>query len=273
MKRMTTVIVVLTLTLGLSACAGKHARPLSEAQRARLGEISVIVVDSRPKATVDGPTPLGGFGGGVAGATKGLAVGVVSGAGCLITVGYLVPACVSAVMTPYWVGRGTVEGALKALPEGQRRANQAVIAAAISDLDAQRIARTIEQRRGHAAPSAGGNLDSRAEITLVRIGLDNHESQASDSIWKLSVPDVDPTLDVVAELRLRLMRSADAAVIYKQTYVRHSARQARFAEWAREDAADFRSARDEVLDALARDVVVDLFGAERSVDTTASDEP
>ena len=81
-------------------------------------------------------------------------------------------------------------------------------------------------------------------------------------------------LDVVAELRLRLVRSADAAVIFKQTYVRHSARRARFAEWAREDAADFRSARDELLDTLARDVALDLFGAERSVAaTTASDEP
>lgn len=97
-------------------------------------------------------------------------------------------------------------------------------------------------------------------------------SGSSESVLKLSVPDVDPLLSLVAEARLRLVSTADDTVLFERTYVRHSRRDTKFVEWARDAAAEFRSARDEALDDLAHDVVAELAGVERET-APSSQEP
>ncbi|HEU4371577.1 MAG TPA: hypothetical protein VFV05_25415 [Methylomirabilota bacterium] len=256
------------------------------------------MVDVKPTAAVAGPTPLGGVGGGVLGAAKGVGLGVLSGAGCFVTIGRLPELCVVAIMTPYWVGRGTIEGAMKAMPEGERRASQAAIIAAIRDVDHQRIASAIEEegRRRSASvtilsPSsvpadaidtgsyrgaAVQGIDTVAEITLGRLGLERRPSSSSDRALKLSVPDVDPMLGVAVEARLRLVKAADDTVVLEKTYAHRSPRDARFVEWAHDGAAGFREARDTALETLAREIAEELFGAARPAASPVSaivDEP
>jgi hypothetical protein len=66
----------------------------------------------------------------------------------------------------------------------------------------------------------------------------------------------------VAEAGLRVVTAADGTVLFERTYVHRSGRVQKFAEWARDTAAEFRNVRDEALDALAREIAGELFGAE-----------
>ena len=66
-----------------------------------------------------------------------------------------------------------------------------------------------------------------------------------------------------AEARLRLVRTTDDVVVFERTYRRLSPRDMKFVEWARDDAAELRTARDRALDDLARDVTVELAGVEQ----------
>jgi hypothetical protein len=247
----------------------------------------LVVVDHTSEEDIDGPTPLGGVGGGAVGAAKGMGIGVLSGAGCFVTMGYFPPACIIALMTPYWVGRGTVEGAMNALPESERRVDREAIVAAIADVDRQRLAATIYEEGSQRsstlmiiqpsqAPArvaatltyrdaVAQGIDTVAEVTLARLGLERQpvSSTGSDS-WKLSVPDVNPILGLVAEARLRIMSAADETVVFEQTYVRRSPRYARFAEWAQNNAVTLRDDCDKVLQALALEIADELFGAEPS---------
>jgi len=266
MERIRIAVAVLTITLSLNACAAKTVPALSEEQRGRLGRVGVVLVETKPESDMASPTPLGGVGGGVLGAAKGMGIGVLSGAGCFATLGYVPLLCVSAVMTPYWVGRGAVEGAMNAMPEGQRRASLAALEAAINDVDRSLIADAIEEERRRRPGSATiasptQDIDTVAEVTLLRLGLVRQQSSSSADTLKLSVPDVDPMLDLVAEARLRLLSAAANTVLFDTTYVRRSPRWARFGEWGSDDAAEFRTARDEALRALGRDVADAIFGA------------
>lgn len=293
------VVLGSALALLLNACATKPVPSLSDEQRGKLERVGLVVVDIAPEAEIDGPTPLGGVGGGVLGAVQGVGIGVLSGAGCFVTYGYAAPLCVVAIMTPYWVGRGTVEGAMKAMPEGERRVSRQAIAAAIADVDRQRLATAIYEEGGRRsstptimppkrAPTGAAatptyrdasaqGIDTVAEVRLARLSLERRPAGSSkNDFWKLSVPDVDPMLGLVAEARLRVVSAADDRVVFEQTYVRRSPQDARFAEWARDNATAFRDARDAALHALSEEIATELFGAERSAaihDPEAVDEP
>ena len=280
------VVLGSALALLLNACATKKVPSLSDEQRGKLDRVGLFVVDIAPEAEIDGPTPLGGVGGGVLGAVQGMGIGVLSGAGCFVTSGYVPPLCIIAIMTPYWVGRGSVEGAMKAMPEGERRVRREAIVAAIADVDRQRLASAIYEEGGKRsstptimppsqAPAravatltyrdaAAQGIDTVAEVTLARLGLERRPASSSESSFlKLPVPDVNPMLGLVAEARLRVVSAADDRVVFEQTYVRRSPQDARFAEWARDNAAAFRDACDAVLHALAGEIAAELFGAEQ----------
>jgi hypothetical protein len=254
----------------MQACAAKTRRRSRTSSARGLGRVVVVVLESKPKDAGQGPTRFGGVGGGVVGTAQGVGISLLSAVGCFITAGYWLAACISTVMTPYWIGRGAVEGAMKSMPESERRASQAAIAAAIEDLDLQQLARTIEEeryRRSAAGPEdASEAIKTVAEITLLRLGLERRPSSSGsdlDDMLKASVPDVDPLLELVAEVRLRLVPAVGAGTLFERTYIRLSGPSRKFAEWARDAAAEFRSARDEALDGLARDIADELFGAER----------
>jgi hypothetical protein len=278
------------LALLLNACAAKRVPSLFDEQRGKLGQVGLVVVDIAPEAEIDGPTPLGGVGGGVLGAVQGMGIGVLSGAGCFVTHGYVPELCVLAVMTPYWVGRGTVEGAMNAMPESERRVSRDAIVTAIADVDRQQLASAIYEEGGRRsstptimpprqAPMGAADtltyrdveaqgIDTVAEVTLARLGLERRPASSSENAFlKLSVPDVDPRLGLVAEARLRIVSAADDTVKFEQTYLRRSPQDARFAEWAQDNAAAFREACDAVLHALAGEIAAELFGAERPATT------
>lgn len=269
----------LLLALTLTACATKVAAPLADHERARLGRIGLVVTPAPADTGVAGPTPLGGFGGGVKGAAKGIGVSVASGAACFVTLGYFWPACVSAVMTPYWIGRGAVEGALAAVPERERRTYRAAIDAALAATDPDRVARTIETLgRERGAPpvvvvpaasldaatehAAAQDVDTLADVALVRVALER-ERRRSSEITKLSVPDVDPLLGLVVEARLRLIDARTGARIFERTYARRTSPLGTLAYWGGDDARLLRAERDTSLDDVADQIATDLFGERR----------
>jgi hypothetical protein len=263
-------VLVLTLALGVSACAVKPPPRLEDEQRARLGRLGVMMAATPPRTEVAGPTPLGGVGGGLLGAVKGTSISVASAAGCFITVGRVPELCAFALMAPYWIGRGTVEGVLNAMPEAERRRALRTMQAALAGLEVERIARAVEREARDrsrpvtmltpGAPDApASDVDTVAEITLLRVGL---EERSSRQHWtKASVPDVNPLFELVAVARLRIISSVDPSVRLERTYHRRSGRIARFADWADNDAAEFQRARDEILDDVAAEVALELFGA------------
>ena len=271
---------VLAIALSVTACAVKSPPQLGDEQRARLGRVGVVMAGGPPRTDVAGPTPLGGIGGGLLGAVKGTSISVLSAAGCFVTVGRVPALCLFALMTPYWIGRGTVEGALDAMPEAERRRALRTMEAALAGLEAQRIAYALEREARDrsrlvailtpGAPDAPApDVDTVAEITLLRVGLEELSSRqhwtkelSSDQHWtKASVPDVNPMFGLVAEARLRVISRSDQSVLLERTYHRRSGRTARFSDWSDNDAAEFQRARDEVLDGLASEVALELFGA------------
>ena len=113
-------VQVIVLALAIGGCAVKTPPSLSGDAREQLGRIGVVAVAFAPEVSFSGPTALGGFGGGSKGALSGLGLGVLGGAGCFLTLGFGVDFCAIAVSTPYFIGRWSVEGALKAVPEQER---------------------------------------------------------------------------------------------------------------------------------------------------------
>jgi predicted MFS family arabinose efflux permease len=246
------LVSALTAVLLLNACATKTPASPWHEQRSRLGTVEVTVVERRPDASVAGPTPLGRVGGAGVGAARGVGRGLLGGLVCFLTVGRAGEACVVAVATPYWVGRGIVEGAIHAVPEGQRRANEAAIAAAIEEVETQRIARALTKERDERAWVEGERIDVVIEIRLLRLGLER--SSTSSEEWKFA----NPSLHVIVEAGLLIKGATDKKVWFERTY-RHQSASRTFDEWGRDGAAEFKASRDTALDALARDIARDVF--------------
>ena len=127
--------------------------------------------------------------------------------------------------------------------------------------EARRVAEVLAAASAVAADSARPaepwDADTRAELTLVRVGLERDRSASSTDLLKLSVPDVDPPLGLVIEARLRLVRGPD--VVFERTYVERY-HGGTLADWGADDAQKVRAARDASLDAVARQIAAELFG-------------
>jgi len=253
------LLIVISL---LGACATRPPA-VSEDQRLRLGRIAIASAEGSPTVVVDGPVALGGIGGGIAGGAKGLGLGVLFGAGCFVTLGYVPELCIATLATPYWVGRGVVDGAMKAIPESDRQRYLTVVSEAATDTVSEAVVRRLlEEGSRRAAPMLVlEEPDSVAEIALVRLGLVPARTASTANIWTMSVPDVDPTLELVADMRLRVLGAADQRVLLGKTYAHRGERRANLAEWADDDGALFRRELGRAVDALARMVADDLFGA------------
>ena len=277
-------VQVAALALAIGGCAAKTPPSLSGDAREHLGRIGVVAVAFAPEVSFSGPTALGGFGGGSKGALTGLGLGVLGGAGCFLTLGFGVDFCAVAVSTPYFIGRWSVEGALKAVPEQERRQGRDAIIGAAGEVTQGQLLEAVlgeGRRRKETAPvplAAQGptsrdqrstysgtppeGVDSVVEVALLRIGLEGAPSNASPSrLWTASfASEVDPWLRVIAKARLRVVNVADDGVRYERTF-NYLAGHAQLRDWARDDAAEFRKARAEAIEGLGRQIAEEVFGA------------
>ncbi|HXH83360.1 MAG TPA: hypothetical protein VNN07_10570, partial [Candidatus Tectomicrobia bacterium] len=257
-------------------------RWLGAETRATLGSIGVVASSAPPAVRFAEPAALGGVGGGVKAGAAGLGLGVLGAAGCLVTMGYFVPACAVAVLTPYWVGRGVHDGVRDAVPDAERRASKAVLVAAADDTDhgTALLDAILEdaQRRGLRPPlqrlalpgpstpqerphygEARSMHDTVLEVTLLRLGLD-HARDPSPSNGFLEITSftgvVDPWLAARVEARVRVLRPGGDVLLERTLHVTEGG--GRFTEWARDDAAPFRQSVASAIEQVAR-TVVDLI--------------
>ena len=276
------------IALLLAGCAAKTvASPLAPDTRSAFGSIGVVGATFRPAVALTAPPPLGGLGGGVKAAAAGLGLGVLGAAGCFITAGYVPVACGIALLTPYWVGRGAVEGTLRAVPASERRESKAALLAAAKETDyAQMLLDGIVEQGSHRTPMAPprplplagpataderpvyseaiGQADTILEVALLQLALrDAPDPSMGEPPGFLEAtsftPLVDPWLMVRIDARVRVVRSADAAVLFERTFDTMAGR-AKFTEWAENDARQFREALANGVRDLAWIIGTEVFG-------------
>jgi hypothetical protein len=260
-RRLHSLAAIVALALLFNACATKPLS-ISDQQRMQFGRVTVTAAERSAKPAVAGPTPLGAVGGGVVGGAKGVGLSALFATGCFVTLGYAWVLCAGALATPYWIGRGMVEGAMNAVPDSERRLYQAAIAAAAADAgSAALVERILDEGQRRAAPQlVRDEPDSVAEIALMKLGLEPVPHTGKRDVLKLSVPDVDPQLHLVAEMRLRVVSAVDKREVIAKTYRHLSGQSARLAEWGTDDGARFRDEVDQASQSLARQAADDLFG-------------
>jgi len=290
------MLLVLVLALAVGGCGVKAPPALPDDVRERLGRIGVVTITFAPEVSVSGPTALGGVGGGVKGGLAGLGLGVLGGAGCFVTLGYVPPFCAVALSTPYFMARWSVEGAMKAVPEGERRRSRDAIVRAAAEVSQARLrAAVLEegQSRKDSAPvplavegprsvgersryrdTATAGIDTVVEVALVRVSLEVAETATPRDIWSLwsysFASQVDPWLRMVAEARLRLISVADDVVVFEKVFAWRAGWD-QFRDWARDEAAQFRKAGDQAIENLARLTADEVFGPH--IETGAQEEP
>jgi len=271
----------------LAGCAAKTVPPsLTPDARAGLGAIGVVGATFQPTVALTEPTPLGGLGGGVKAGAAGLGLGVFWAAVCFVTVGQLPPACGAALLTPYWIGRGAVEGSLRAVPAAERRERKAALLVAAQGTDyAQMLLDGVIEQGRHRKPAAPprplhlagptapderpvyreavGQADTILEVALLRLVLEDapeqHSGEPPGLFTTSFTPLVDPWLTVRIDARVRAVRPADATVLFERKFDTVAGR-AKFTEWGEHDAQRFREALTSGIRDLAWIIGTEIYG-------------
>ena len=122
-------LVVFVVLVG---CAHTPPPPLAAATQAQLGTIGVVAAQVPPE--VDYRTPgRGGAGGAAIGAAKGVGLGVLGAAGCVLTYGTALPACGLAVVSPYLAVRYAVDQATDGVSPDTIVASETAITAVFAE--------------------------------------------------------------------------------------------------------------------------------------------
>lgn len=195
--------------------------------------------------------------------------------------------CGLAAWTPVMMGAGVVEGVDKGItvaewiessrtlsraavePEAQQTLRDAVIVAAAERRTARAVVSPLEggPSEGKAPPSyrplAATGLDTVLEVAVLRLDLtrviqwDTSRSYGPAPSWKKVF---DPSLELIVEARVQLVRAADDAVLSTRPYRYSGATRLTFVEWARDGDEAFREARHTALQRLGEEIASDFFG-------------
>lgn len=271
------VLSGLLLPLG---CASTPPAPLTEATKAYLGTIGVVAAQIPPD--VEYRTPgQGGNGGAAIGAAKGVGLGVLGAAGCMLSYGYVPEACVLALATPYFAVRYAVDQATEGVVPETIAAGETAITAAFAARNPQAVVRDEVFRVAAAqtgrplvllpgeGPRAAGEtlrythltahgVDTVIEITLQRLALQAPRS-GDGSLWRIRAADLNPYLTLAVTARTRVLRIADDTVLYDHAGER-TGRGATFPDWGANDAQLLRDGLEQLLRQMAADIVVQVFG-------------
>jgi len=232
------------------------------------------------------------------GGLTGLGLGVLGGAGCVVTFGRWIEPCALLLSTPYFMARWGIEGAVNAVPEGERRRSRDAIARAAAEIDQARLREAVlEEGRSRKEPapvplavqglrSAGarsryrdtatGGIDTVIEVALERVVLEVAKTDMFPEKWgpwsHSFKSEVDPSLCMIATARLRLFSVAQDAVLFEKVFTQFAGC-AQFRDWAKDEAAEFRKAGDAAIEGLARWTADEVFGFKGlSMDAPPSNE-
>jgi|RhiMetStandDraft_4_1073278.scaffolds.fasta_scaffold51810_1 hypothetical protein len=269
----------------LAGCAGHGPPRLAERDRARLGTIAVIAAEVPPEWSFTYPVPSGP-GAAFAGIGAGLGTGVLSGALCMVSFGRVVEACGLAIWTPVMMVSGGIEGGRKGVPLAEFVAAAGALALVAGESQVQealrdQIVRLLlareesrsgaawagrgpigpEERRDYRALAAEG-VDTVVEVYVLDVRLARPLRAGSKPAYGVSPSFEDiinPTLELRARARLRVIRTSDGAEILTHTFGRAEPGDD-FAGWGRAGAERFRTARSVAADGLARAITEALLG-------------
>jgi len=298
-KRLRIPSLCLALLLGQVGCS--HVSPMPEHVRAGLGVVAVVAPPAPPESTFGYPVPSRA-GASLAGASAGLGVGVLAGAGCFVLAPIfelaLAP-CAIAIWTPVMLVTGGVEGAVKGVPISEvwrsaRALKDAVGEPRVPRVLAERVTAEASRRIGDGrarfaagAPPEGKSkrpryralaadgVDTVLEVRVERLDLERIKFFGlSESYgWSFSIENlIDAPLTLAVEGRGRVLRASDGRTLYESA-VTQRAGSRKFTEWGREGAAEFRRERDRLLEALAEDIANAMFGPAPSPPESAPPAP
>jgi tetratricopeptide (TPR) repeat protein len=254
------------------------------ATQAQLGAIGVVAAQFTPE--VDYRTPgRGGAGGAAVGVAKGVGLGVLGAAGCVLTYGTALPACGLAVVSPYLAVRYAVDQATEGVSPDTIAASETAITAVFAERSHQaavqgEVVRVAVAQTGQPLVGLPGEgprsaaetprythltahgIDTVIEITLQRLALQSQTravEEGRNSWSNISAAELNPRLTVAVTARTRVLRTADGTVLYDYAG-EYSGRGATFPDWGANDAQLLRDGLDQLFQEMARAIVAQVFG-------------
>ena len=312
-RRAAVVALVLAVCVGPWGCALNRQRslqPPSDEVRAQFNTIGLPAARFLPEANLKAPTSGKGWG-----AAKGAGYGVAAGAGPGLAIASSVRGChggreigalVCGTVLLFGLGvaaaggtvgalGGAVYGAVTAEPASRISAAESELKSAVVDLNVQETLRDHVLRTGRDRSSLNFvALDDRGP-TAVGEPIDYRAlaSEGVDTVVEVSVPrirlagkaGINPPVALFMTARARVIRTADGAELYAETFEYGGGSTYKFLEWAAAGGLAFRQEMDRGTRSLAGNIAQLLFPgsardntpAEQSVEpvgaATASSEP
>ena len=260
--RIAVILIAGCMAAAMAGCAGKAPESLSQALRARLGDIGLATADAPPQIKLV-PIP-GGKG---KGAAQGAGAAMASSfSGCLEVDPTGLCAIVSLVLSPYIALGGAVYGAATAKPESEVDAARKAIAAALEGQDHQAL--LLEQFR-ESARGVGRKVTPVRRLVGTTKDYSALRAQGLDTLLELRVarmnlgkkPGVNPPLHLRIAARVRLIDLHSGKELFGREFTYRSSEKLEFLQWAARDARPVRAAVSEGYQRLASDMAATLFTA------------
>ena len=230
-----------------------------------------------------GPAAPGDITGPPSGARAGAIVGAELTVGGLVVIGNLPGLGAGLILAPIGAAVGAVVGALAGSDPKEFAPQLAALRAVLSDFDVTlALAKGIVDagRPGRPplvlltpdrAPPAEKPVDTLLEVSIERVALEPRvfwaatagELRAAEAarirgIRNILSTEKDPNLTLGLTVKTRLVRQADATVLFERV-LEHPGQTWRFTEWTAEDAKRFRELLDEACRALGAWIVDELL--------------
>jgi len=271
-RRAAVVALVLAVCVGPWGCALNRQRslqPPSDEVRAQFNTIGLPAARFLPEANLKAPTSGKGWG-----AAKGAGYGVAAGAGPGLAIASSVRGChggreigalVCGTVLLFGLGvaaaggtvgalGGAVYGAVTAEPASRISAAESELKSAVVDLNVQETLRDHVLRTGRDRSSLNFvALDDRGP-TAVGEPIDYRAlaSEGVDTVVEVSVPrirlagkaGINPPVALFMTARARVIRTADGAELYAETFEYGGGSTYKFLEWAAAGGLAFRQEMD-----------------------------
>ncbi len=273
--------LALLVFLAPLGCAHQPPAPLSEGAQAQLGTIGVVAARFPPE--VDYRTPgRGGAAGAAIGAAKGLGLGTLGAAVCVLSMDSALPACGAPLLTVILPVGYAVTQATQGVSGEELAASEGAIRTALATPTFQEVLRdqVVRVAATHTPPSfvaladqgptqpsetsnyrhlASEGIDAVLELAVQQLALRPLGSPGSGSLWSINGADLNPELALVATTRLRVLKLTDGTELYSHT-MEQRGRGATFTEWGANDAQRLREALEQLTQELTAEIMRQVFG-------------
>jgi len=237
----------------------------SEEVRADIGTVGVVSARFSPEAHeahLEAPT-----GGKWSGAGKGAAAGFFGSVLAGLSSGHPLSFALGIALAPVVGLGGAIYGAIAAESAEKVQEAEATLNKAVADLKIQEAMRdrVLQVARNETLQSFVPLEDRGPTIPNEEVSYSSLTSEGVDTILEISVTKfelpgggINPPLPLIISVCGRLLKSADGTELYGRPWVYRSGTR-KFAEWAANNAEPLRDEVDRGLQALAEQIVEEIF--------------